>query len=82
MSSEMPEWLRKNMRARWPLVNLFIGVAFAVVMLLIERWGRTGGWWPDDFLRQFLLSLAVAGVVVLALGVVVLIARRIRGRVG
>lgn len=70
------------MRARWPLVSLFTGVAFAFVMLLLESRGRAGGWWPDDYLRQFLLSLAGALVVVLVLGVVVLIAKRFGARVG
>ncbi len=70
------------MRVRWPLVNLLIGVTFAFLLLLIEGWGRSGGWWPDDFLRQFPLRLAVAGAVVLVLGMVVLIAKRIHGRAG
>ena len=70
------------MRARWRLVNLFIGVTFTLLLLLLEGWGRTGGRWPDDFLRQSLLRLAVAGAVVLVPGMILLIAKRIHGREG
>ncbi len=80
MKSKTREWLRKNMRARWPLVNLFICIVFACIMFLIEDVGRSGGWWPDGFLRQFLLSPSAGAVIVLMLGAVVLIVRRVGGR--
>ena len=78
----MRGWLRSNMRARWPLVSLFIGVVFALIMFLLESAGRSGGWWPDDSLRQLLVSLSAGAIAGLALAVVVLIAKRIGGRVG
>ena len=82
MNGGTREWLKKNMRARWPLVNLFIGVAFAFLMLLVERAGRSGGWWPDDFLRQFLLSLSAGAIVLFVVWVVLLIVRRVKRTVG
>ncbi len=78
--SETRKWLRKNMRARWPLANLFIGIAFAYLMLQVERAGRSGGWWPDDFLRQFLFSLSVGVIILFVIWMAVLIVRRIKGR--
>ena len=82
MNGETRKWLKENMRARWPLVNLFVGVAFAFLMLLIERAGRAGGWWPADFLRQFLFSLSVGAIILFVVWVASLLARRIRGRPG
>lgn len=68
------------MRARWPFINLFICIAFAGMMFIIESRGQAGGWWPDSSWRQFLFSLSVGAIILCAVWVVVLIARRIGGR--
>ena len=80
MKSETREWLREIMRARWPLVYLLIGFVFASIMLLMESVGQRGGWWPEGSLRQFLLRLSVGAMIVLLLGVVLMIVRRVGGR--
>ena len=75
----MREWLKRNMRARWPLVNLFIGIAFAPIIFLMESVGRRRGWWPDSYLRQLLLNLSAAAAIVLVAVVAALIVKRVSG---
>jgi hypothetical protein len=79
MKSETRDWLRRDMRARWPLVSLLIGIVFASIMFLMERVGRRGGWWPDSYWGELLLSISAAAIIVVAAGAVTAIAKRVGG---